>query len=254
MPSPRPTSGVRGDFPRMRNAPIPVIARRRLSPHNSSSDHTGGEQQMKLRSVWCPLIAALCCATAARAVQVDYFCPKFGGVLRFSDNSVTKYFGVEFPSKDRPPSTLVSASQSSLRTCSIAPDVVCLEDTAVSADGKAQTFVYAVPRVITGSRSYGSGDWEFTVMPDHHTVWTRSAAVIVARRIAAGAPPLQYKMYVEDGAGVRYFHFQSIKASVYGSNKFELNYADVDCALQSRTGLFKDVQVRTPPVPLGTPN
>jgi hypothetical protein len=194
-------------------------------------------------AVGCCLIALN--ASAAEKPSIDYSCPKYEADIQFYKKRVEKSYGHEFSTPEFPAHIRTGSSSSDLIDCST-KTMLCLAERVKSQPPDTDVFVYALPRRTTVGDTYQMRGATFRVYESAkfpgHKQW-----VMVMAEIGDISHRLRYKMYVEQGVGIRDFHFEQLRANPPGSNELSREYMGVTCSLMSKQGLFSGVRVHIPP-------
>ena len=202
------------------------------------------------RAVSGIFFAAGCClialnANATEKSPIDYWCPKYEASIQFEELYVPKSYGNEFPLPDFPPRTRTGYSSPYLTNCST-KKMFCLAERVESKAPNAVVFVYALPKHLTVGDTYRMRGATFRVYESAKFPGRKQWVVVVAE-IGDAVHRLRYKMYVEQGVGIRDFYFEKLWGSPPGSNDLSREYVEVTCTLMSKKGLFSGVRVRIPP-------
>ena len=195
------------------------------------------------------LTLATASCTSAKLLEQDsyYFCPEGNGPMIFTDLSVTRIRGMEFP---RPGYSLYaepSAYYGGIADCSD-DRYLCLRETGNHrhpVPDRGGLFTYAVPRNINIGDTYVRDDIEFKVAA--HTVFPgeRVVAIVTAIRLAEPFRGLEYKFFVEDKVGIHSFFYSYVRLHGRGGGTIH-NFDHYTCSLVSGPGLLRGVRVNRP--------
>lgn len=189
-------------------------------------------------------VALILCAPLAQAKQSaaqepTYYCNRYESFVTFHKDSVFKEFGVEFPTSKGKRSLSMNVARSVLNTRSCATaSLFCIEELPSNQMTLASSLVYALPKVIAVGNEYSVAGAKFSVR-DFPPLPGRPRAVVVAAMPIGDSPRHRFKMYVEQGIGVRSLYFERL----YSTEPAGLEYEHVTCSLVSERGLFSDVVI-----------
>lgn len=184
-------------------------------------------------------------ANAAEESSHDYFCAKYEAVLQFEGQRVLKSYGGEFPSAHFTSYTRTGSSSSHLVDCST-KTMFCLEERIKSQTPDTDVFVYALPKRTKVGDTYQIRGVSFRVDRYPEFPGLPPSVVIFAEGGEANHRML-YKMYVEQGTGIKQLHFATLRAAPPGSAALQREYTGVTCTLVSKQGLFSGVKLQVPP-------
>lgn len=184
------------------------------------------------------------------ATTADYFCPKYEADLQFNGDRVVKRFGPEFPDGGRTTYTRTGNTSLSLTECSVSGNLFCVEERVLSGTRQGtDEFIYAIPRVVTTGDQYQVRRMHFRVERYPEYPGVAPSAVIIAEGDTETQRSVRYKMYVEQGIGVRQIYFDTLHANPPHAPEASVEFKGVSCSLVSRKGLFPDVRVHVTPAP-----
>lgn len=177
--------------------------------------------------------------------EPKYYCSRYESFITFHRDSVFKEFGVEFPTSkgSRTLSSNVARSVLNTKWCGTAA-LFCIEEISASQGTRGSTLVYAVPRVASAGEEYSIAGIKFSVRAFVPLIG-RPPAVVVTAVPPEGERRSRYKMYVEQGIGIRGLYFERLVSMQPAG--FE--YQHVTCSLMSERGLFAGVAIGASPTP-----
>lgn len=179
-----------------------------------------------------------------------YFCAKYDAQIVYGydfGDFVHKNFGREFAlAEDSLYYDRSGSSKGKTSDCSN-KDMLCLEEESVAPNSiSREKFIYVVPRRIEFRRRYSANGVRFHIDHIGGELAGRRNAMVIAE-MGPVDKPVRYKLYLEQGIGVKEIYYEKLHGTSMGSYEFDQEYAGVSCSLASRLGLFSDVKIPMPP-------